>query len=46
MEFVGSLLYFGLVLGGVLGAILLLLIFLVFVAVKADERHHDRTWPP
>ena len=45
MELVDSLLYFGLVLGGVLGAILLLLIFLVFVAVKADERHHDRTWP-
>ena len=45
MELVGSLLYFGLVLGGVLGAIVLLLMFLVFVAVKADKRHHDRSWP-
>ena len=42
MEFVGSLLYF---VGGALGAILLLLMFLVFVAVKADERHHDGNWP-
>ena len=45
MELVGSVLYFGLVLGGALGAIVLLLMFLVFVAVKADERHHDGNWP-